>query len=173
MQNKCFLFLGTILLALLFASCGGQVQIIEGTDPNATNGSLTTTPLTPSNPAQETAEPLQVISHTPNHADTDIRLDARITITFSTSIDADSASADTLEVYNANNTLLQGNIVVANEKLYFYPQSHFGINTAYTVLVSKYIKSAEGKRLGENYTFSFTTIISTQRPDDAPSIPFE
>ena len=169
MYGQSFFFFSLLFASLLFTSCGERVQIIESIDPNAT--SAPSNPLVPIDQSPKIA--LQISSHTPSNDAIDIRLDARITINFNTDIDKDSASIDTLEVYDASNILLEGNIVVANEKLYFYPINHLRLNTTYTVLVSQYITSTQSVRLGEDYTFSFATITSIQRPADAPSIPFE
>ena len=154
----------------MITSCGERIQIIKNDDPHTTNSPSISDPLAP---IEQSKIALQVLSHTPSDGDIDIRLDTRITIHFNTDIDKNSASIDTLEVYDASNILLEGNIVVANEKLYFYPVNHLRLGTTYTVLASKYITSAQGVRLGESYTFSFATIASIQRPADAPSIPFE
>lgn len=90
---------------------------------------------------------------------TDVPVDATIIATFSTAVDATTATDANITLErDYDNTMLDIDIAVSGSTITITPAADFGTGTAYTLSISNAVKSTEGIALTAALTRGFTTV---------------
>jgi len=149
----------SIQIVLLFAAlvlisaCGGSGGTGGGSGGGATGGGTGGTGGTGGGPTQEAPS---VSSTSPSSASLGVPLNVHVAATFSIAMDATSLTSTTF-------TLKQGTTAVAGVVAYvgstatFVPTAALAASTLFTATITTGAKSAGGKALAADYTWTFTT----------------
>ncbi len=110
--------------------------------------------------------PFNVSQISPGSNVTGVSLNTSIQVGFSQKLDSSSIQSNSIQLTQGN-TIISGNLTSTEKTLLFNPTSSLAASTAYSVRVSKNIKSMDGSSLSEDYTWSFTTntIVDLVAPD--------
>lgn len=98
-----------------------------------------------------------VTSVSPTNGQTDVPLDRRLTVTFSGEMDTATLNAGTVLMSDG----IEGAISYADRRLTFTPTDSLESYHTYTMTLKASIADTAGTALGQDYTWSFTTVKST------------
>ncbi len=96
-----------------------------------------------------------VVSNTPLALATDVPINTPIRVTFSEAMDAATLTPATFTV--SSGTAVVGTVTTSGSTATFLPNGHLDSMTAFTVTLSKSVKSAAGVALATDHVWRFTT----------------
>lgn len=115
---------------------------------------------------QDTEGPV-VVSVSPTDKSSDISILTNVTITFSESVDAATATGGAISLKNGSNTV-NASISATNETVTLNPVENLEYSTDYTLVIGAGVTDEAGNRLSGSSTLSFTT---EDQPDgEAPTL---
>ncbi len=101
---------------------------------------------------------LVVSTHSPIAQATDTPLLSNITITFDTPLDAATVTGTSVTLLGTNSAVIPAALSVDNQTVTIDPTSSLEPLTTYTVIITTAVNGTNGAALGNDYSWSFTTL---------------
>ncbi|MBE7444948.1 MAG: Ig-like domain-containing protein [Planctomycetia bacterium] len=114
---------------------------------------------------------LKIRATNPSTGAKNVAVNAKVSATFSMYINVSSVTTETFKLQSKDGEV-KGSVYTNGDTVTFIPSANLAYNTKYTATLTQKIRAANyaGTTLDSNYTWSFTTVSDTSKPNGSISI---